>query len=102
MCTPSVGEPDRIRADGWPGNAKRRGRCFALLCFACLRFALPTSDGDMFNGLIDLIRMEAILYTTDDGANFEYGEIPADMKEDADKWRLHLLEEVASYDEHLM
>ena len=63
---------------------------------------LPIGAGDMFNGLIDLIRMEAILYTSDDGSSFEYGEIPADMKEDADKWRLHLLEEVASYDEQLM
>ena len=63
---------------------------------------LPIGSGDMFNGLIDLIRMEAILYTSDDGSSFEYGDIPDDMKEDADKWRLHLLEEVASYDEHLM
>ena len=63
---------------------------------------LPIGSGDMFNGLIDLIRMEAILYTADDGSSFEYSEIPDDMKEDADKWRLHLLEEVASYDEHLM
>jgi len=63
---------------------------------------LPIGAGDMFNGLIDLIRMEAILYTADDGSTFEYGKIPDDMKEDADKWRLHLLEEVASYDEPLM
>ena len=46
---------------------------------------LPIGAGDMFNGLIDLIRMEAILYTADDGSTFEYGEIPDDMKEDADK-----------------
>jgi len=63
---------------------------------------LPIGAGEMFNGLIDLIRMEAIIYTEDDGTKFEYGEIPSDMKEDADKWRLHLLEEVASYDENLM
>ena len=63
---------------------------------------LPIGTGDMFTGLIDLIKMEAILYTSEDGSNFEYSEIPNDMKEDADKWRLHLLEEVASYDEHLL
>ena len=63
---------------------------------------LPIGAGDMFTGLIDLIKMEAILYTADDGSSFEFSEIPADMKEDAEKWRLHLLEEVASYDDHLM
>ena len=62
---------------------------------------LPIGSGDMFSGLIDLISMEAILYTADDGSSFEYSEIPADMKEEAEKWRLNLLEEVASYDEHL-
>ena len=63
---------------------------------------LPIGTGDMFTGLIDLIKMEAILYTATDGSSFEYGEIPDDMKKDADRWRLHLLEEVASYDEGLM
>ena len=63
---------------------------------------LPVGAGDLFSGLIDLVKMEAIIYTAEDGSSFEYSEIPSDMKEEADKWRLHLLEEVASYDEHLM
>jgi elongation factor G len=63
---------------------------------------LPIGSGDIFTGLIDLIKMEAILYTSEDGSSFEYGEIPSDMREVADRWRLHLLEEVASYDEHLL
>jgi len=63
---------------------------------------LPIGSSDMFTGLIDLIKMEAIIYTADDGSSFEYSEIPEDMKDDAEKWRLHLLEEVASYDETLM
>ena len=63
---------------------------------------LPIGSGDIFTGLIDLIKMEAILYTSEDGSSFEYGEIPSDMKEIADKWRLQLLEEVAYYDEHLL
>ena len=63
---------------------------------------LPIGAGDMFTGLIDLIKMEAILYTADDGSSFEYGEIPSDMKEEANKWRLNLFEEVASYDENLL
>ena len=63
---------------------------------------LPVGAGDTFNGLIDLISMKAIMYTSDDGSTFEEGEVPDDMKADADKWRSHLLEEVASSDEGLM
>jgi elongation factor G len=63
---------------------------------------LPVGGGDLFSGLIDLVKMEAIIYTAEDGSSFEYSEIPMDLKEEADKWRLHLIEEVASYDEHLM
>ena len=63
---------------------------------------LPIGAGDVFTGLIDLIKMEAIIYNSEDGSKFEYGDIPEDMKEVADKWRMHLLEEVASYDEGLL
>ena len=63
---------------------------------------LPIGAGDVFTGLIDLIKMEAIIYNSEDGSSFEYGDIPEDMKEIADKWRMHLLEEVASYDEGLL
>ena len=63
---------------------------------------LPIGAGDVFTGLIDLIKMEAIIYNSEDGSDFEYGDIPEDMKEVADKWRMHLLEEVASYDEGLL
>ena len=63
---------------------------------------LPIGASDMFTGLIDLIKMEAIIYTADDGSSFEYGEIPSDMMEEANKWRLNLFEEVATYDDTLM
>lgn len=63
---------------------------------------LPIGSGDMFAGLIDLVKNEAIVYTSDDGSSFEYHEIPKDLKEEATKWRQRLMEEVASYDEHLM
>ena len=63
---------------------------------------LPIGAGDIFTGLIDLIRNEAILYTSDDGSSFEFGEIPDDLKEIAAEYRLKLIEEVASYDEVLL
>ena len=63
---------------------------------------LPVGSGDIFTGLIDLIKNEAIIYTSDDGSTFEYSEIPDDLKEKANKYRGILLEEVASYDEKLL
>ena len=36
------------------------------------------------------------------GAHFEIAEIPDDMKDQAEKWRNHLLEEIASHDENLL
>ncbi len=63
--------------------------------------ALPIGAGDTFSGLIDLVKMEAVIYNNDDGAKFETTPIPEELKEIADKWRNELLEEVASYDEDL-
>jgi elongation factor G len=57
----------------------------------------------MFTGIIDLMEMKSILYNESAlGSRFEYGEIPADLQEEAEKWRHHLIEETATYDEHLM
>ncbi|MDP6339839.1 MAG: elongation factor G [Candidatus Marinimicrobia bacterium] len=68
-----------------------------------LPIVLPIGAGDIFTGIIDLITMKAILYNESSlGAHFDVGEIPNDMREEAEKWRHHLIEETASYDEHLL
>ena len=68
-----------------------------------LPIVLPIGAGDIFTGIIDLLTMKAILYNESSlGAHFEVGEVPNDMKEEAEKWRHHLIEETASYDEHLL
>ena len=63
---------------------------------------IPIGDGATFTGVVDLIEMNAINYAEDDGSNFDVTEIPDNMKEKAEEWRGHLLEEVASNDEVLM
>ena len=68
-----------------------------------LPIVLPIGSGDIFTGIIDLISMKAILYNDSSlGAHFEIAEIPDDMKDQAEKWRNHLLEEIASHDENLL
>jgi len=63
---------------------------------------IPIGDGQTYKGVVDLIEMKAIIYNEDDGTNFDTVDIPANMKELSDKWKSHLLEEVASSDEILM
>ena len=63
---------------------------------------IPIGDGQTFTGVVDLIEMKAINYAEDDGTNFDITDIPDNMKDKADQWRNHLLEEVSSNDEVLM
>ena len=68
-----------------------------------LPLVIPIGSGELFTGIIDLLEMKSILYNENTmGSRFEYGDIPDDMKEEATKWRHHLIEETATYDEHLM
>jgi len=68
-----------------------------------LPIVIPIGSGDLFTGIIDLLSMQAILYNESSlGARFDYGEIPNDMLEEAQKWRHHLIEETAAYDEQLL
>ena len=68
-----------------------------------LPLTLPIGEGEMFNGIIDLLSMKAILYNESTlGSRFEYGDIPSDLLDEAEKWRHHLIEEAATYDDGLM
>ncbi|KHD34756.1 elongation factor G [Clostridium acetobutylicum] len=63
---------------------------------------IPIGKEDNFLGLIDLIRNEAIVYTDDLGTTMEEQEIPADMKELAEKYRSEMIEAIVELDEELM
>jgi len=64
---------------------------------------IPIGEGDLFTGLIDLIKMKAVLYNESSlGKLFEEAEIPHDLLEKAQKYRNDILEAVAEYDESLL
>jgi elongation factor G len=68
-----------------------------------LPLTIPVGSGELFTGIIDLIEMKSILYNENSmGARFDLGDIPDDMLDEAKKWRHHLIEETATYDEMLM
>lgn len=63
---------------------------------------IPIGAEDDFAGIIDLVKMEAIIYEDDLGKVADEVEIPADMKEKAEEYREKLLEAVAEQDDDLM
>ncbi|MDD4688279.1 MAG: elongation factor G [Eubacteriales bacterium] len=78
------------------GMIKDRLKCNAV------PIQLPIGAEDEFKGMIDLVKMSAIIYTDDLGKVMESAEIPADMKDKADEYHAALLESVAETDEDLM
>ncbi len=63
----------------------------------------PIGAEENFKGLVDLIKMKAILWHDETmGAEYEVDEIPADMIDECNEWRDKLLEAAAEFDESLM
>ncbi len=67
-----------------------------------IRIQLPIGKEDTFKGIVDLVNMNAEVYKDDLGKEYEKTEIPADMMEDAKKYRAELVEAVAEQDDELM
>ena len=63
---------------------------------------IPIGAEDTFVGVVDLIKMDAIIYEDDLGKVSEEVEIPEDLKESAEEWREKMLESVAECDDELM
>jgi elongation factor G len=64
---------------------------------------IPLGQGELFNGMIDLIRMTAVTFSAESlGVKWTESEIPADMKDQAYQWREKLLESVSDFDDSLM
>ena len=63
---------------------------------------LPIGAEDKFTGLIDLFTMKAEIYTNDLGTDIKEEDIPADMLEEAKRYRDELVEAIAAEDDALM
>ena len=64
---------------------------------------LPIGIESDLQGIVDLVKMKGITWRNEDlGAKFDIGEIPADLKEQAAKYRQELVELAVEQDEKLM
>ncbi len=63
---------------------------------------IPIGAEDKFIGHVDLVTMKAITYVDPLGQNWEEGDVPADLKEQAEHYRHELIEAVADHDDDIM
>ncbi|MBR1526898.1 MAG: elongation factor G, partial [Prevotella sp.] len=64
---------------------------------------IPIGAEENFKGVVDLIKMKAILWHDETmGAEYDVEEIPADLVDEANEWREKMLDTAASYDDALM
>ncbi|MEH8022452.1 elongation factor G [Rheinheimera metallidurans] len=64
---------------------------------------LPIGAEDNFRGVVDLVKMKAINWNSEDqGMTFTYEDIPADMVDECNEWRQNMIEAAAEASEELM
>ena len=94
-----VNKMDRVGADFLACVEEIKQKLGATAVPVCL----PIGAEDKFEGIVDLIDMKAIFYdNSEELVNYKEGEIPADLKGEAARWRDILLEAAAECDETLM
>ncbi len=93
-----INKMDRIGANFYASVASIRQRLGANP--VCLQ--LPIGAEADFRGMVDLVRMEAIVYADDLGTTNRRSDIPAEMAEQVAEYRHTLLEAVAECDDELM
>ncbi len=63
---------------------------------------IPIGKEDDFKGIVDLFEMQAYIFNNDKGDDITIGEIPAELKDQAEEYHDKLIEQCAELDEDLM
>jgi elongation factor G len=93
-----VNKMDRIGADFWRTIEMIQDRLKANP----VAVQVPIGVESSFKGIVDLIRMEAVIYTDDLGTRLDTTETPEELKEEMATRRERLVEQVAETDDALM
>ncbi|MEN9524228.1 MAG: fusA-3, elongation factor elongation factor, partial [Candidatus Parcubacteria bacterium] len=67
-----------------------------------VRFQIPIGLEGEHKGVVDLLKMKSYTFTGEKGIDVVEGEIPADMLEDAKKYRAEMIEKVVEHDDTAM
>ena len=94
-----VNKMDRMGADFARVVEELRTKLKANAC----PVELPIGKEDGFVGVVDLLEMKGIVYDeASEGKNFTVGEVPAELKDEAELARAELCEKIADIDEGVM
>ena len=94
-----VNKMDRVGADFLACVEEIKTKLGAIAVPICL----PIGAEENFQGIVDLIARKAIYYNNNQElVNYEYGEVPADMKDEVETWRAALVEKAVEFDDALM
>ncbi|KAB0577575.1 elongation factor G [Fusobacterium naviforme] len=63
---------------------------------------LPIGKESDFQGIIDLMEMQAYIYNDNKGEDISVVDIPEDMKDEAEEWHTKMVEQICDLDENLM
>lgn len=63
---------------------------------------LPIGKESDFQGIVDLMEMQAYIYNDNKGEDISVVDIPEDMKDEAEEWHTKMVEQICDLDENLM
>jgi elongation factor G len=63
---------------------------------------LPIGQEEHFRGVVDLVEMRAVTWDDDLGMQMDVGEIPEELREQAEEYHHQLIDAVAEHDEELL
>ena len=63
---------------------------------------IPIGSEENFRGVVDLVEMQAVLYKDDLGQEFDVGEIPSELTEQAQEYHHQLIDAISHFDDEVL
>jgi elongation factor G len=96
-----INKCDRVGADPHAVAGALRDRLKANPIVVQLPHAASLDRGDEFDGIVDLVELRSRVWQDDLGRSIEDGEVPAELREEAELARTLMVESIAEVDEPL-
>ncbi len=93
-----VSKLDKERADFF----RAVGDMEKYFCKNAIVLQLPIGLEDKFSGVVDLIRMKALMFAQDGSGKIEEKDVPAAMKDDVAAYRKKMVEQIAETEDSLL